>query len=205
MENLLFSQVICSALETLLNKGLALNTANIALNKLDQKTLTVKLSELSFPLSFSVNNESILVTTITERADCTITTSIKTLQTLKAEQNLTELIKQDKLDLDGDIQLAQQFSSVAEKIDIDWQSELAKHIGDIPTYKLAQLSKQIFSKISFAAKQIESDTSEYIVHEKKLVVTQSQVNQFSQHVNHIVEEINRLESRINQLTLKDSN
>jgi len=204
MANLLFSQALCSALEALINKALVLNVANIALDKLDQKTLTVKLSELSFPLSFSVNSENIIVTNIKERADCTITTSIETLQTLKKEQNLTALIKQNKLDLEGDIKIAQQFSALAEKIDIDWQSELAKHIGDIPTYKLEQLGKNILSKIRFAANQIKLDASEYIIYEKKLVVTKSKINQFSQHVNLLAKETNQLESRINKLTLKDS-
>jgi len=205
MTNLLFSQGLCSTLEALINKGLALNTCNIALDKIDQQTLTIKLSELNFPLSFRVNNEAIIVTTITERADCTITTSIETLRTLKTEQNLTELIKQDKLDLQGDLQLAQQFSAIADKIDIDWQSELAKHIGDIPTYKLGQFSQHVFSKIRFAAQQIELDASEYIVHEQKLVATRSQIEHFNQQVSDVEAEINQLENRINQLTLKDLN
>jgi len=202
MTTLLFSQTVCSTLEALINKALALNTANIALNKLDQQTLTVKLAELNFPLSFSVNNEKFIVTTITERANCTITTSIKTLQELQAKQNLTDLIKQDKLDLEGDIQLAQQFSTIAEKIDIDWQSEFAKHIGDIPTHKLGQLSKNITKKLSFAATQIKLDASEYIVHEKKLVVTKNQITCFNQKVAHIFEETNLLEKRIQTLSKK---
>ncbi len=78
------------------------------------------LSELNFPISFTVTSNKVIVSGLTERADCTINTSIKTLQALQAEQPLTELIKQNKLDLTGDIKIAQQFIQLAENLNIDW-------------------------------------------------------------------------------------
>lgn len=207
--NLMISQLLTSTLEVLINKALSLSTTNASLENLTQKTLTLKLADLGFPLSFTVyktiKNSQIMVTALTERADCTINTSLSTLRELKAEQQITELIKQDKLDLTGDIKVAQQFASVAENLDIDWQSELANHIGDIPTYKLIQLGKRVSTKVQFAAKQIKADASEYIVHEKRLVVTRSQIEQFNQQVVKVVEQVNELDQRISQLINNKSN
>ena len=207
--NLMISQLLTSTLEVLINKALSLSTTNASLENLTQKTLTLELADLGFPLSFTVyktiKNSQIMVTALTERADCTINTSLSTLRELKAEQQITELIKQDKLDLTGDIKVAQQFASVAENLDIDWQSELANHIGDIPTYKLIQLGKRVSTKVQFAAKQIKADASEYIVHEKRLVVTRSQIEQFNQQVVKVVEQVNELDQRISQLINNKSN
>jgi ubiquinone biosynthesis protein UbiJ len=201
--NLMMPQALASTLEIVMNKTLALNTANASLEKLTQKTLTLKLEELGFPLSFTVcsltENPRIMVTALTECADCTINTSISTLRELKAEQQITELIKQDKLDLTGDIKVAQQFASLAENLNIDWQSELASHIGDIPTHKLMQLSKRVSEKVQFATKQIKADASEYLVHEKRLVVTRSQIDNFNQQVFEVSHKVNELERRIAQL------
>lgn len=201
--NLMISQVLASTLELMINKTLTFSANTASLEKLTQKTLTLILEELGFPLSFTVCNTAesptIVVTTLTECADCTINTSISTLRELKAEQPITELIKQDKLDLTGDIKVAQQFASVAENLDIDWQSELANHIGDIPTYKLMQLGKRVSEKVQFATKQIKADTSEYIVHEKRLVVTRSQIDQFNQQVFEASEQVDQLDQRISQL------
>lgn len=201
--NLMISQILTSTLEILINKTLTFSTNTASLEKLTQKTLTLVLEELGFPLSFTVCNTAesptIVVTTLTECADCTINTSISTLRELKAEQPITELIKQDKLDLTGDIKVAQQFASVAENLDIDWQSELANHIGDIPTYKLMQLGKRVSETAQFATKQIKADTSEYIVHEKRLVVTRSQIDQFNQQVFEASEQVDQLDQRISQL------
>lgn len=201
----MLQQALTSSIELLINKVLSLNTSQIDLTKLEQKTLTIILSELSFPISFSVNNNKIIVSALTERANCTINTSIKTLQALKAEQQLTELIKQDKLDLTGDIKTAQQFVHLAENLNIDWQSELAIHIGDMPTHKLMQVGKKIVNKFQFASKQIQADASEFIVHEKRLVVTRSQIEQFTQQVSQVSNQVDEISTRIEALTKGLSN
>ena len=92
--NLMISQLLTSTLEVLINKALSLSTTNASLENLTQKTLTLKLADLGFPLSFTVyktiKNSQIMVTALTERADCTINTSLSTLRELKAEQQITE-------------------------------------------------------------------------------------------------------------------
>ena len=137
-------QILCSALEKIIAKALAMNLNGLEpLIALDQRSLAITLAELPFSLVFVVSNKEVLVGSALEdaklEADCHIKTSIRTLKRLKEEQQLTELIKQGELDIDGDIKVAQKFASIAESIEIDWQTELAKHIGDIATYKLVQL------------------------------------------------------------------
>jgi len=211
--SLMISQMLASTLEVVINKALALSSADSSLEKLNQKNLTLILEELGYPLSFTVCNVTtpaqIIVTALTERADCTISTSINTLRELKAEQQITELIKQNKLDLTGDVSMAlsynQSLKILVENIDIDWQSELANYIGDIPTYKLTQLGQKLSSKIQFATKQIKADASEYIVHEKRLVVTRNQVEQFNQQVSEIEKQVDDISQRISRLVNQNSN
>ena len=180
----MFQQTLCSTIEFAVNQALALNiNGNNVLSALEQKTLTILLTELGFPLSFSINENNVLVTSLTERSDCTVNTSVKTLLELKKEQQITELIKQEKLDVQGDIKVAQLFANIAESLEIDWQSEIAKHIGDIPTYKLSQFGKSLAKKFNFATQQIQADASEWLVHEKRLVVTSSQLHDFSRQVS----------------------
>lgn len=202
----MYQQALCLILEKTLNKALSLNTHGLsALTPLAQKTLTVTLAEFAFPLSFSVDQQQLLVTTLTERSDCQLTSSLSTLVELKKEQQLTELIKQGKLDITGDIKVAQQFASLFENLSIDWQSELAEHIGDIPTYKLSQFSLWLKNKISFAAQQIQADASEWLIHEKRLVVTQSELSSFNQQVSDIASDGLVIEERIKRLMNKMTN
>ena len=201
LPQLMLQQVLSAAIEKIINKALSLNTNNnTQLISLDQKTLAIKLTELGFPLCFSVNNNDILVTKLIERSDCTITSSIKTLKTLQKEQQLTELIKQNKLEIEGDLKVAQQFANIAEHLDIDWQSEIAKHIGDIPTYKLGQAVKVVNKKVAFATEQIQADVSEWLVHEQRLAVTKNQLEHFNKQVDEVNQQVTHIETRIKQLT-----
>jgi len=193
-------QTLCSAIEFAVNQALTLNIHGVKrLTILEQKTFTIQLTELGFPLSFSVNENKVLVTSLTERSDCTVNTSIKTLLALKKQQQITELIKEEKLEVNGDLKVAQQFANIAESLEIDWQSELAKHIGDIPTYKLSQFGSNLIKKFNFATQQIQADASEWLVHEKRLVVTASQINHFNQQVNSLISKTNDLAERIEKL------
>ncbi len=199
-QQFMFAQALSAVLETLINQFLKYNLSGTqALKPLSEKTLTVKLSELPFALSFSVSDEKIHVTTNDEHSDCCIITSIKTLVELKKQQQLTDLIKNDKLDIQGDLKVAQHFANIAETLDIDWQSELAKRIGDIPTYKLGQIGQNILKKLNFAAKQIQADASEWLVHEKRLLVTATEITSFNLDVAQAEQQVSALSQRIDAL------
>lgn len=210
-DSLLLPQAATATVELIINKALALNNNKlVSFAEISQKTLTLKLAELSFPLSFTVNSGSsstvISVRTHVESSDCTIKTSISTLKKLKANQSLTQLIKQDELDVNGDIKIAQQFANIAQSLAIDWQSELARHLGDIPTHKLLHFGNKITKSISATSKKIEADISEYLVHEKRLVVTASQIAAFNQQTKDIASKVDTLSTRIDKLfsTVADS-
>lgn len=204
-QQFMFAQALSSVLETLINQFLKYNLhGSHALKLLPEKTLTVKLAELSFPLSFTVSDEKVHVTSSDEHNDCCIITSVSTLIELNAEQQLTDLIKNDKLDIQGDLKIAQRFAHVAESLDIDWQSELAKRIGDIPTYKLGQLGKKLLKKLSFATKQIKADASEWLVHEKRLLVTEAEMSYFNLDVIQVEQKVAALSQRIDALINQQS-
>lgn len=205
-------QVLSAALELIIHQALKLNTNKTTKRHLlTNKQLVVSLKELSFALSFTVielqGQQTIRVGTLNDEtdksnADCHIRTSVKTLQQLKQKQPLTTLIKQDQLAIDGDIKVAQHFVDYVENIDIDWQSELAKHLGDIPTYKLSQLFEGMANKVNFAAKQIPADASEWLLHEQRLIVTLSELTTFHQQVNQTAIATKQLTDKIELLSAK---
>ncbi|GAA0823823.1 hypothetical protein GCM10009111_34070 [Colwellia asteriadis] len=215
-QQLLLPQVLSAVIEYIVNKALSLSTNKVALNTLNESTLTVHLAELKFPLSFSVcsnlqasqsEHKSIIVGSTTERSDCTIYTSIQTLKKINAEQQITQLIKAGELDVEGDIKIAQQFATIAQQLDIDWQSEIAKHIGDVPTHKAVQFGNKITKKMKATNKSVESDIVEYLVHEKRLIVTKGQLSQFNQSVIATAQQVNTLSERMEKLekTLASAN
>ena len=202
-EQLMVKQALTATLEAIINKALALNiNSQVSLHAVDEKSLTLQLAELGFPLTFNVFEQQILVTSDNKTSDCNICTSVTTLKALQQDQQLTELIKQDKLDIQGDINIAQQFAAIAQHIQIDWQTELAKHIGDFATYKLGRVMNNIAAKLSFFKSQVSADSREYIVHEKKLVLTKAQLEHFYQQVDDVSQQTDKLMERLTLLTAK---
>ncbi len=209
-KRLLFPQVATATLEFIINKALALNNnKSVSFAAVAQKMLTLELAELPFTLCFTVNTSAsktvVIVRSCSELSDCTINTSLSTLNKLKANQSLTQLIKQDELDVTGDIKIAQQFANIAQSLEIDWQSELAKQLGDVPTHKLLQFGNKITKSLVGRGKQLEADISEYIVHEKRLVVTRSQINAFNQNTKDVASKVDTLSVRIDKLVANIAN
>lgn len=205
-DSLLLPQVATATLELIINKALALNNnQTVSFATIAQKTLTLELAELSFSLcfTFTINSSAstafINVRSHAELSDCTIHTSINTLKKLKANQSLTQLIKQDELDVTGDIKIAQQFANIAQSLEIDWQTELARHLGDVPTHKLLQFANKVTKSLVATGKQLEADIGEYLVHEKRLVVTSSQIKTFNQQTKDIATKVDTLSARIDKL------
>jgi ubiquinone biosynthesis protein UbiJ len=209
-KRLLLPQVATATFELIINKALALNNnKSVSFAAVAQKTLTLELAELPFTLCFTVNTSAsktlIIVRSGTEFSDCTINTSINTLNKLKAHKSLTQLIKQDELDITGDIKIAQQFANIAQSLEIDWQTELAKYLGDVPTYKLLQFGNKITKSLIGKGKQLDADISEYLVHEKRLVVTNSQINAFNQKTKAVASKVDSLSARIDKLVTNIAN
>ncbi|WP_286234278.1 ubiquinone biosynthesis accessory factor UbiJ [Thalassotalea sediminis] len=200
MSNIMHHQILCSFVERVVNALLTINQAdNAPLVALEQKTIVISLAELDFPMSFTFNEQQLLVTCITERSDCHIETSLATLKKLQTDQQLTDLIKQDKLNISGDIKIAQQFSSIFQQLDIDWQSELATFIGDVPTYKVVKFNQWLLSKFAFAKQQITADATEWLLHEKRLLVANDELQQLYSDIQATERNFQHLERRIIQL------
>lgn len=209
MSQFLHQQLLASALEAIMNQALAMDISEQdTLSQLENQSLIVELEEFSQPFCLHLANSKLLVTCLefqlNVESDCKIRTSVSTLIKLKEEQQFTELIKQDKLDVIGNVKVAQRFASLIENITIDWPSELEKHLGDIATHKLLALFNTVKTKLNFAKTQINADASEYLVYEQGLVKTKYQIDDFNSQVLDISQQVTQLDSRIERLTQKFS-
>lgn len=204
MRTVLLAQLLCSAVETIVNQALSLSEKPVAFaDKYQGKALGITLQELGFSLQFQYVSTKLLVTSPEQlAADCTITTSLSTLKKLKSEYQLTELIKAEQLDIAGDVKLAQQFAALAESIEIDWSNAIESHIGDVATHKLLGLVAKAKDKLGFAKAQISTDMTEYLVFEQQLVVSAGEFSHFRDNVNETHKSVNQLAQRLDDLSAK---
>ncbi|WNC68326.1 SCP2 sterol-binding domain-containing protein [Thalassotalea nanhaiensis] len=201
IEQLLPKQLFTALLEMIINKALSLDPKiNNALAKVNNKSLTLLLSELGFPITIQVHQHEVTVLASKLSTDCVIQTSIKALPKLAQPELLTSLIKTGELDIIGDPKLAQQFASIGEQLDIDWEQQIASRVGDVPAFKLGQLNKTVLDKLHFANQQIGQDASEYLLHEQRILVSETELKQFNQQVDDVTQAVDNLVDRLTTLT-----
>ncbi|WP_448547120.1 ubiquinone biosynthesis accessory factor UbiJ [Thalassotalea fusca] len=194
-------QALCALIEQALNELSKRSlTQELTLASLEGSSLSIQVKELSAPICFNFVSDKILVSSHLEQdADCSIYLQLSVLSQLKNTQNLTSLIKQEKLDVEGDLKVAQRFIGYLEGIDIDWRIEVANVIGDVATFKLEQCVAFLSQKFSFAREQISQDASEWLLHEKRLLVADSELQVHYEAVTACSKQTESIANRINAL------
>lgn len=213
------AQLFCEVLEQGMNTLLDLDPdSGAALQKLKGKRLVVSLKELPFDLLIvgsqridvmslqslasnlavdSDNDVEVSSDKLTfESADCYFHTSLFTLPELRDSSRITQLIKQDKLLLEGDLQVAQSFSQLFLKLNIDWEEQLSKFTGDIVAHELFRFGRKIFNKADEFRRSFESMFADAAIEEKQLAAPDTLVNKFHRDVDDLQTRVEELEERI---------
>lgn len=215
------AQLFSDLLERGLNSLLRLDPdSQSSLQKLKGKRLLVSLNELSVdlvivasgqidvlileqsgPISGSNNGQTDPVTL--EGADCYLKTSLFTLPELQDPNRLTHLIKQDKLQLEGDIQLAQAFSQLFLKLNIDWEEQLAKRTNDVLAHEVFRFGKNLFSKADKFRQSVQNMLSDAAIEEKNIAAPATLVEGFIDDVFDLKSQSEQLELRLQRLEDKN--
>lgn len=197
---ILLQQLVHSAIEPLLNSLLKNDaSAQEKLAKLDNKSFAVQLTNLSIQVKLSVNNGNLYFSNNLEGADCTVITSTDQLKQLSDASQLTKLIREDKLELEGDLAIAQGFSALLMDNNIDWQKALAKYVGDGMAYRIVEKVENLARLFNNKSTDANYTLSSLMTDELKVAPTAAEVADFSTQVDDISAQVDRLSSQLTQL------
>lgn len=191
----LIQQALLSIAEPMLNHVLQYDSdASNKLKKLNNKSLSVELTDLSVNLTVKVFDNKVFVSGQSEPADCVIKTSLDGLQKLSDAAQITAMIRQGQLDLEGDLHVAQGFSGLLMDNDIDWQEWLSEYLGDAMTFKLSQAIKK--QKTHWARKKRDLDYTAQSALVDELRVTPDRIE-----IERFVADVDQLNAQTERLTL----
>ncbi|WP_221925068.1 ubiquinone biosynthesis protein UbiJ [Enterobacter hormaechei] len=125
--------LVTAGIENVLNAFLyrapALKTAR---QRLNGKVLRIVLKEFSTPLVLVFSERQLDVLGEWEgEADCSVITHMSVLPKLRDRQQMTALIRSGELEVEGDIQVVQNFVALSDLAEFDPAELLAPYIGDI--------------------------------------------------------------------------
>jgi ubiquinone biosynthesis protein UbiJ len=195
-----------SGIELAMNQLLKLDDdSQQRLKKLAGKSLQVTIKELPWPLLFSFSNQIDLRAVIPpnndleptpEPVDCVIELNLETLPKLKDSSQLTQLIQQKKLNLIGDIYVAQTFSALLKDLDIDWEEQLSGYTGDVVAHQTFTSMKALFDKAKSQIDQGAIELGEHLTQSNSIAVKPSEMMGFSRSVSDLRSATERLSARI---------
>lgn len=196
----LIQQALLSIAEPMLNHVLQYDSdASNKLKKLNNKSLSVELTDLSVNLTVKVFDNKVFVSGQSEPADCVIKTSLDGLQKLSDAAQITAMIRQGQLDLEGDLHVAQGFSGLLMDNDIDWQEWLSEYLGDAMTFKLSQAIKNQRTYWVRKKRDLDYTAQSALVDELRVTPDRIEVERFVADVDQLNAQTERLTLEIQKL------
>lgn len=192
--------LVCAAIETGLKKLQAQAGDDYSRQRqLHGKVFRIQLSQLSWPLYLVFAKEIQVLSRYEGDIDVSLHADATTLYRVSEGANLTELIKQDKLKLEGDLNLLQSFSQYLRGIEFDFAEPISRYLGDGPTHKLISTGHQAKGFALEVLRKTRSHLGQLAVEEYRLAPHPIELLHFRDQMDDLVADIRAIEQRIAQL------
>jgi len=103
------------------------------------------------------------------------------------------------IQIEGDAVLAQQFTQVLKRVDIDWEEALSRYVGDIAAHQLGNAAREFRAWAAGTSANLQQDLADYLTEEKRILALRDRVRSFLDDVDLLRADVDRLEQRIRRL------
>jgi ubiquinone biosynthesis protein UbiJ len=196
--------LITAGLESALNRVLYRDRGlKAARQRLAGKVLTLRLSEFSNPLVLVFSEQQLdVLGDWQDVSDCTVITQLKTLPKLRDRQQLTSLIRSGELEVEGDLQVVQQFSALMDLAELDPAEYLAPWIGDIAAQGISQGAQRALRLVKGEVQRRQDYLGQAITEEWRVAPGALELAWFSEEVDAMERSLDALTARLAQLEAK---
>jgi len=195
----LITAVIETSLNTLIKDDPALGRRLV---RLKGQVIQVHIKEFNKTLTFVFSQKIDVLSHYEGQPNCYLSLNLSVLPDLREQANITRLIKQDKLDLEGDIQLAQKFSQLMMDCQPDVEEWLSRVAGDVAAHTLVQGSKNIGNFFVSQAEKHQRHLAQVVTEEWKLAPAPLEVAYFCDQVDEVRSQASCIEARLTALLNK---
>ncbi|MCE9685944.1 SCP2 sterol-binding domain-containing protein [Shewanella sp. AS16] len=190
----------CAALETALASVKAQAPEEYArLRQLHGKVFCIQLSQLSWPIYLVFAGEILVLSQYQGEIAIKLNADATSLYRLSEGAELTDLIKQDKLAIEGDLGLLQSFSQYLQQIRFDFAEPLSRYLGDAPTHMLLSGLKRARTGMTHLISQSRAHLGQLTTEEYRLAPHKLEFIHFCDRLDELNTEVTALERRLAQL------
>lgn len=198
-----FAPLITAAIETTLNVLFKDNPdLQRRLLRLKGQVIQIHLKELNQTLTFVFSQQIDVLADYEGQPDCYLSLNLSVLPQLREQANITRLIKQDQLVLDGDIQLAQKFAQLMTDAKPDVEEWLSRVTGDVVAHSAVQGARNVGEFLRAQAKKHQNHLGQVLTEEWRVAPGPLEVAHFCDQVDDLQSATAQLEARLTQLLEK---
>ncbi|MEZ8052162.1 SCP2 domain-containing protein [Vibrio atlanticus] len=198
-----FDPLVTAVIETSLNTFVNDDPDLVRrLSRLKGQIIQVNLKELNKTLTFVFSQQIDVLSDYEGQPDCYLSLNLSVLPELREQSNITKLIKQDKLILEGDIQLAQKFAQLMTDCKPDLEEWLSRVTGDVVAHTLVQGVKNVGGLVAKQATKHQNHLAQVLTEEWKIAPAPLEVAHFCDQVDDVKSSAARLEAKLNALLEK---
>lgn len=176
-----------------------------ALLRLKGKIIHVHLNEVNKDLYFIFSQQQVdILSKFEGEVDCYLALNLSVLPQLREQNNITQLIKQDKLVLEGDLNLAQQFSALLTELKPDVEEKLSQYTGDIVAHTLVSGVKNSACWVKTQISRQTRHAAEVLTEEWKIAPAPLEIAHFCDQVSDVDAQLAELDARLTRLLNRNS-
>jgi ubiquinone biosynthesis protein UbiJ len=195
-----FEPLVTAVIETTLNT-LIKDDPELGrrLGRLKGQVIQVHLKEINKTLTFIFSQQIDVLANYEGKPDCYLSLNLAVLPELRDQSNITKLIKQDKLILEGDIQLAQKFSQLMTDCKPDIEEWLSRVTGDVVAHTVVKGVSNLGQLVTSQASKHQRHIGQVLTEEWRVAPAPLEVAHFCDQVDDVKSQAARVEAKLNQL------
>lgn len=118
---------------------------------------------------------------------------------LGMSERKADQIFQGEIRATGDTRLAQDFGAIIAALDIDWEEQLSKIVGDLPAHQVGRGVRALGRWFDRSGDRVAANLADYLQEEGRLLPTRYEVERFVADIDTLRDDVERLAARVARL------
>ncbi|OGI58873.1 MAG: hypothetical protein A2V58_05070 [Candidatus Muproteobacteria bacterium RBG_19FT_COMBO_61_10] len=193
-------QLLTSVLEDAGNRVLRLDPATLAgLGALHGRVVCLTFTDMATSIHLQPSESGLRVLhDYAGTADVTLSGRLPAFARLSLGAQ-PGLFFSGELTISGDVELGHRFQRVLEGLDIDWEEQLSRVVGDVAAHAIGNLVRDARAWTRQAGSILGQDVAEYLTEERRDLAPRQVVEPFLRAVDTLRADVDRLTQRIERL------
>lgn len=192
---------LAAATQQALSAYLALaDEARERLPALSGRIVELQVRGLDLTLYFLPDDERIVVQAECDApADTVLRATPIGLVKLGLATRASDVMLSGGVDIEGDVELGQNFKQILAASQIDWEEHISRLAGDAAAHQLGRAARGFFDWAESTLGTLQRDAGEYLREESEHVPRQEEVAEFLAGVDTLRDDVERMQARVQRL------